>query len=206
MGFSPDAAGRSDLDLACRQLEGIEHWHRARRTAVEAVERGATSREGRMDLSRRLEVLDAQHRALVARTEQQLQGSVEVLRGSVPCRAVVVHRNEWFADRLCTELLACDVDVVARLVNGAEAVGASVAEQPDLLLVEDTLPMLGGEDVVREVRRYCPGTQVAAQVEHEGRVAALLQAGAHTAFPRRSQPAEVAQLLVVLLRDAGLLA
>ena len=190
---------RSDLDLARQQLDAIDRWHAARRAARNAAERSAASREARMDLARRMDVIRAEHRAIVARTDAHLRSSVELLQRNAPRRAIVVHRNSWFTQKVCADLVARQIDVVATLTNGAEAVGAVVAEQPDLLLVEDTLPMLSGEDVVREVRQFAPGTRVGAQVAYDDRIAAILEAGADTAYTRRVPPVDVATGLVALL-------
>ena len=89
--------------------------------------------------------------------------------------------------------------MVARLDNGADAVGLSVAEQPDLLLVEDALAMVPGEQVVRDVRRFCPHTVVAAQASHSGRIGPLLEAGATTVFSRQVSGPDVARAMLRLL-------
>ena len=193
------AGARSDLELAQQQLAAIERWHAARRTAQEAAQLTAASREARMDLARRLDVIRAEHRAIVERTEAHLRRSVELLQSSAPRRAVVVHRNSWFTDTVVGDLLSRSIQVVATLTNGAEAVGTVVAEQPDLLLVEDSLPMMSGEDVVREVRDFSPLTRIAAQVAYDDRIAALLDAGAHAAYTRRVPPRDVAQGLADML-------
>jgi CheY-like chemotaxis protein len=190
---------RSDLDLFRQQLAAIEHWHQARRATQEAAQRTTASRETRMDLARRLDVIRAEHRAIVERTDAQLRSSVELLQRTTTRRAIVVHRNSWFMDKVAADLGLRDIVVVARLTNGAEAVGAVVAEQPDLLLVEDTLPMMSGEDVVREVRTFAPLTRIGAQVAYDDRIAALLEAGAHSAYTRRVPPADVAAALAGLL-------
>ena len=190
---------RSDLELARQQIDAIERWHEARRAAQAAAERTAASREARMDLARRMDVLRAEHRAIVSRTDAHLRASVGLLRNTAPRRAIVVHRSSWFTDKVRADLTRRCITVVAALANGAEAVGAVVAEQPDLVLVEDTLPMISGEDVVREVRRFSPLTRIGAQVAYDDRIASMLDAGAHTAYPRRMPPAEVAEGLAALV-------
>ena len=195
----PTAEARSDLDLARQQLAAIDRWHAARRAAQEAAQRTTASREARMDLARRLDVIRAEHRAIVERTDAQLRTSAELLHRTTPRRAIVVHRNVWFTDKVAADLAQRSIEVVARLANGAEAVGAAVAEQPDLLLVEDSLPMMSGEDVVREVRTFAPLTRIAAQVAYDNRIGAMLEAGAHSAWTRRVPPADVAAALADLL-------
>lgn len=200
---APGTDPRSDLDLARQQLAAIDHWHEARRAAQESAQRTAASREARMDLARRLDIIRAEHRAIVARTDAQLRSSVELLQRTTPRRAIVVHRNSWFMDKVAADLGLRSIEVVARMTNGAEAVGAVVAEQPDLLLVEDSLPMMSGEDVVREVRRFAPLTRIGAQVAYDDRIAAMLEAGAHSACTRRVPPADVAAALAGLLPSRG---
>ncbi len=194
---------RSDLDLARQQLAAIDRWHEARRATRSAAQHTAASREARMDLTRRLDVIRAEHRAIVQRTDAQLRSSVELLQRSTSRRAIVVHRNSWFMEKVAADLDLRGIHVVAMLTNGAEAVGAVVAEQPDLLLVEDSLPMMSGEDVVREVRGFAPLTRIGAQVAYDHRIAAMLEAGAHSAYTRRVPPADVAAALAGLLPTEG---
>jgi len=194
-----DLPPRSELDLAAQQLRAVERFHRARHMCEEAVAAAARSRELRMDSARSMEVLRRQHAALVDRAHEQLRATGHLLRTTVERRVVLAHRNEWLAGVVVRALEDRGVHVVARTDNGADAVGLAVAEQPDLVLVEDTLAMLAGVEVVREVRRFCPDTVVAAQVAHGDRVGQLLDAGATTVFTRRSSPQEIAQSLVRLV-------
>src|SRR5689334_9612201 len=191
---------RLQAEVLADQLRGIAAWNAARRTIERSdQEAAAGSREMRLDLDRRMEVVRRQHEALVRRTEEQLAASARVLRATAPPRALVVHRNEWFKDKLIDCLMDAGVDVVGRLENGADAVGVAVAEQPDLLVVEDKLPMISGEEVVRQVRRFCPSTMSVVQVSYDDAVASALEAGAHSAFTRRVPPADVARELCRLV-------
>jgi hypothetical protein len=144
-----------------------------------------------MDLARRLDVIRAEHRAIVERTDAQLRSSVELLQRTHPAARDRGAPQPWFRTR-CPPTSPRAHRGRGELTNGAEAVGAVVAEQPDLLLVEDSLPMMSGEDVVREVRAFAPLTRIGAQVAHDDRIAAMLEAGAHSAHTRRVPPAEVA--------------
>lgn len=196
-------ASPTELDVAQLQLQALETWHRARRLAERAADVATRSREARMDLDRRLDVIRAQHAAIIARTDEQLRTGAPLLREALPRRAVVAHRNEWFAGKVCAGLEAAGVQVLVRVENGAEAVGVVVAEQPDLLLVEDRLAMLSGEDVVREAREYAPVTVIAAHVAHEDRIGPMLEAGATTAYARRIPPREVVDDVLSLLTRTG---
>ena len=196
---APGWRARTRLDLLHDQLAAIDAWNAARRAAERAAEAelaGTPSRELRLDVSRRLDVVRRQHEALVGRTEQHLRDGAKVSAAPAAARAVVVHRNDWFRGKVAAGLVAAGVEVAAILDNGADAVGIAVAEQPDLLLVEDRLPMLHGDDVLRQVLAYSPRTIAAAQVAFEESAPALLAAGAGVAFPRRVPPGEVVQDLL----------
>lgn len=191
-------ATRDATELIAQQLGAIDSWHRSH--VAQQVSSVPRSREARMDASRRLEVLQRQHAAMVSRADFQLRTSGDVLYRRPVARAVVVHRQEWFLNKVTTGLRLAGIDVIAGLDNGADAVGAVIAEQPDLLLVEDHLPMQSGEEVIRLSRIYAPDTLVAAQVAYDDRIPVVLEAGAKTAFTRRVPPSDVVRDLELLLR------
>ncbi|MCA1711365.1 MAG: hypothetical protein LC789_06900 [Actinobacteria bacterium] len=189
---------RTDTERLIDQLSGIAGWNQTRRE-VELWATESNSREMRMDRSRRLDVIRRQHRALVEATDRQLRDSGDLLRSSAAPRAVVVHRNDWFKGKVGNDLRASGICIVGELSNGADAIGRVVAEQPDLLLVEDKLPLVGGAEVVRDVRRYAPGTLIVVQVENDDDIGQFLEAGARAAFSRRVPPADVAARICELL-------
>lgn len=193
---------RTDVEVLRQQLEGIERFGRSRRAALSADAEPLT-REGRLDAARERDVLERQHQALVAHVHRQLAESGAPFRSVVRRRAVLAHRTPWLAAKVCEGLEAAGVRVVAQLANGADAVGVAVAEQPDLVLVEDALPMVPGPRVVTQVRALCPAAMVAAQVDHGDRLAPLLDAGAAVVFVRRQPPGEVVDALLALLRPVG---
>ena len=190
---------RTELDLAAQQLQAITRFNDARRMAEGAAAAVARSREMRMDVTRSLEVLRREHDAVVRRSHEQLRLTGALLRGTPERRVVIAHRNEWFVGKVAHALRDHGLSVIAQVDNGADAVGIAVAEQPDLLMVEDTLAMVPGEQVVREVRCYCPETLVAAQVAYGDRVGPLLHAGAATVFTRQVPPLDAVRSMLELL-------
>lgn len=186
---------RGEVDVIRDQIGAIERWNTARKASEQAAQAAVGSREGRLDVARRLEVLGRQHEALVARTQEHLRESARTLTSVAPYRAVLVHRKQWFRDKVAEVLRGRGVHVMTGLENGADAVGFVIAEQPDLLLVEDSLSMMSGEDVLRSVLPYSPRTVCVAQVAHEDRVGALLEAGARAVWTRRAAPEDVATAL-----------
>lgn len=190
---------RDPVELVARQLRAIEMFTKARAAAELAQQAKGRAREARMDAERRLDVLRREHQAIVAQTHAQLTMSTSLLTTSVQPRIVVAHRNEWFVSKLSAVLAEHGVRVAAQVDNGAEAVGAALSEQPDLVLVEDKLAMLPGEEVVREIRSYCPDSVVAVHADYNDRVGVLLEAGARAVYTRQVPPADVAMALLDLV-------
>ena len=189
-------APTSPLDLTVRQLDAIAAFHEVRR----GVERLARTDEAWIDGVVRLAVLSREHAALVARVSEHLQASGNPLRCRSQARAIVVHRRDAFVDAIGRLLAESGVDVVLRTDNGADAVGAAIAEQPDLVLVEENPAILSGEEVIREIRRFAPTAVLASQVSTGDRVGALLDAGASLVFSRRVTSARVVADALTLLR------
>jgi CheY-like chemotaxis protein len=186
---------RSDLELLADQLQAIEAWHVARRAAEQATESRTLTREMRLDVSRRMEARRREQQALLDCAAAQLLEGRQRLGGPRP-RAVLIHRNAWFCERVTSRLIELGVEVIAHRDNGADGIGVAVVEQPDLLLVEDALPTVPGLEVVRRVHRLAPHTVVGAHVAYADGVTAMLEAGATAAWTRQVPPADVAHGLV----------
>jgi CheY-like chemotaxis protein len=190
---------RSDTDVLVDQVRGIDSWNVARRAAEASLAESGDSREARLDAARRADVLRRVQQAVIDRTAMQLRISVRLLGQFAPPRVLLAHRNEWFRGTVGQALLDAGVDVVSELENGADAVGAAIAEQPDVVLLEDRLPMIGAVDVIRWIAEHAPSTVCAVQVASEHDIKGFLDAGARGAFSRRIPPADVAHELAALL-------
>lgn len=163
--------------LLCRQVEAIDAWHARRREREAADVSRADTREVRIDRRWRSDVLRREHAVIVEHCDAHLRAA-----GDSPWRdsphAVVVHRHPWAAERLASALQQRGIRVVAVLDNGADAVGAVVVDQPELIVLSDVLPMVSGLEVVREVRALAPATRAAVLVEHAWTAEQLAKAGA----------------------------
>lgn len=189
---------RDDVQRLADQLAALERWHDRRRRTEEVVELRGLNREFRLDLERRQMVRARQHQALLDRAAAQLASSEKLLQARPP-RAVLVHRNDWLRGKIAEGLTSAGVEVVAQLSDGADAVGVTVVEQPDLLLVEDALPTMNGVEVIQVVQEFSAGTRLAAHAGTDTQLTGLLDAGAVKAFPRRTPPATIAQELAGLV-------
>lgn len=197
------ATPRSLAEIVEAQLTAIEAWHRARRASETAAESIELTREMRLDLSRRMQARRREQDAVIARAEEHLRDSAQVLGAREGVRAVIAHRNAWLRDKVATRLTERGVIVVGTFEDGADVSGAMVVEQAELLLVEDRLPTLPGVDVVRRVRAFSPLTVVGAQVLDSGSVPVFTDAGAQAVFTRRVPPVDIADQLIDCLAGGG---
>ncbi|MBW8801467.1 MAG: hypothetical protein JF597_50390 [Streptomyces sp.] len=179
-------------------------WHAAFRRHLEQDQRTAVeaTREMRLDARRRVEALQRTQRALQDRADRSVQESHAILHAR-PARAMLVHRNEWLRTKLSVGLQIEGLEVLGEFADGADGLGSAIAEQPDLLVVEDRLPSVSGLELVRQAQHYLPRALVAAQVEDERGIAPMLEAGARAVFSRRVPPALLAQQIAGHLRNAA---
>jgi DNA-binding NarL/FixJ family response regulator len=78
-----------------------------------------------------------------------------------PIRIVLVEDNQVFREALELLLgLRSDVEVVASVGDGTEAVPACKAYEPDVVLMDYRLPGLDGVQATLAVRAACPDTAV----------------------------------------------
>lgn len=194
---------RTEADLAEQQLAGIDRFMHALDVFDCASATEQLSRGQQLDRARQEDVMRRQRQALVTQAHHQLEATGEPLGHLAQRRVVIAHRNGWFASEVTQTLEAEGVRVTGWLEDGADPVGAVVAEQPDVALVEDALAMVPAEHVVEAVREFCASTLVVAQVAYGDRVGPLLEAGATAVFTRSVPPADVAQRIVELLSEHG---
>lgn len=190
---------RPPLLLLEQQLAAYAQWRRFVRER-ETEHTAPVSREDQLDAQRRLQALRRADEALVARTEQSLREPRRVaVAGPALPRAVLVHRNPWVREVVAATLAGAGVEVLACLEDGADGLGVVVAEQPDLLLLEDALPSLPGMAVLRAVVTLSPATLVTLQVARGDAVGRATDAGAAEAHARTVPPAELARSLARLV-------
>jgi DNA-binding NarL/FixJ family response regulator len=80
---------------------------------------------------------------------------------SDPVRILLVEDNKVFREALELLLgLRSDVEVVAAVGDGPEAVSACVELHPDVIVLDFRLPAMDGVQVTAAVKAACPGTAV----------------------------------------------
>ena len=190
----PLYARRTAAQLRQDRRRGIAAWREAV-TLSEQQPAGRESREASTEARRRLEALQLTNATL----ERRAEGVALADTGTV--RAVVVHRLEWMRERLAAGLSDHGIAVIGSEQDGAVALGITIAEQPDLLVVEDRLPSVPAVELVRSLKLFAPSTLAAAQVEHPDAGEALIEAGAAAVFSRRIPPQDVCAQLALCLRE-----
>jgi hypothetical protein len=188
------------LELATLQLAAIERWTAARaaRTA-DLQRRNGRSREQQMDADRQLRVLDAVHSALVAVLDEHLKRTGGALLAHGTARLVTLNRNDWFAGKLAAAAAELGITTLARPTSGAAAFGAMIAEQPELIVIEDTTTMIPALEIIEEVRAFSPHTHVVLQVGDGSRTGDFLDAGVSAVVHRCLLPGDVAAKLAELV-------
>lgn len=180
-------------ELIEARRHAVEAWGRARR-AVEAV---VGSCHPGPELQRLHDARRREERALHDRVERLLRRSEQL--APLQVRAVLAHRDLRLVGDVAKRLTAAGVQVVGAFSDGADAAGTIVAEQPDLVLVQDELPTMSGLDVLDRVRTFCPDAVLGAQVADHGGIGAYVDAGARAVFTQRVPADEVAERLLECL-------
>jgi DNA-binding NarL/FixJ family response regulator len=81
--------------------------------------------------------------------------------GNGPIRVVLVEDNQVFREALELLLgLQQDIEVVASVADGSDAVPACRHHRPDVVVMDYRLPGLDGVEATKAVLASCPGTAV----------------------------------------------
>ena len=123
-----------------------------------------------------------------------------------PARVLLVEDNQVFREALELLLgLRPDIEVVASIGDGSEAVEAAREHEPDVVLMDYRLPGIDGVQATAAVREACPGARVVCLTgaADEREVEALYEAGA-IACLRKDQ--ELEEIVAAIQRAAGRLA
>jgi DNA-binding NarL/FixJ family response regulator len=120
-----------------------------------------------------------------------------------PIRIVIVEDNQVFREALELLLeLRSDVEVVASVGDGVDAVGACKAYEPDVVLMDYRLPGLDGVQATTAVREACPDVAVVCLTAsaNAAEMEALLEAGAVECL---TKDAELDRIIDAITRAAG---
>ncbi len=90
-----------------------------------------------------------------------------------------------------------DMRVIACVQDSREAVRHSIAEQPDIVLIDHAMPLLNGAEATHLIRERCPDTHVIVLSMYSNRVHVMraLQAGASGYVLKKSAAKEVVEAI-----------
>lgn len=94
------------------------------------------------------------------------------------------------------------IEVVAEAGNGLAAIAEVRQHRPDLLLLDVSMPMAGGVEVLIETRRWSPDTKVVVLtgISAVGLISDLIEAGVDGLFSKASSNDELYEKLPLILR------
>ena len=86
--------------------------------------------------------------------------------------------------------------------NGWEAVRLCEALRPDLVVLDMSMPLMGGVQATRRIREIAPATVVAmlSMDDHKGLVATAIQAGARAFILKSEAPERLVPAIRAILR------
>ncbi|MGY1772505.1 response regulator [Blastococcus sp. SYSU D00813] len=122
-----------------------------------------------------------------------------------PIRVLVVDDHASFREMLVDFLSTQDgIDVVGECEDGSQVQPAVARLRPDVVLMDLSMPVVGGEEATRILRAAQPDVRVVV-LTAEGAAAAerARAAGAHALVPKDADPEALVQCLRSLITDGG---
>ena len=110
-------------------------------------------------------------------------------------RVLVVDDHTIVRDGICALLaLVGDMEVVGEAGNGSEALKMVKALEPDVVLMDIAMPIMGGLEATRRIRKEFPRTRVLALTQHDDKefVFPVIEAGASGFISKVAASSELA--------------
>ena len=128
--------------------------------------------------------------------------------------AIIADDHDIVRDGLRAALESSDLlelltlNIVAETSNGFETLAAVKEHQPDLLLLDLTMPLSGGAEVYTDVRRWSPKTKVVvySSVTAPGLLSMLVSAGVDGMFAKGGSNKLLYEKLPLILRGGRFIA
>lgn len=96
------------------------------------------------------------------------------------------------------------VEIVAEAENGLQTIEGVKAHRPDLLILDVSMPIASGAEIVTDVQRWSPDTRIVvySAVTSPGLLAHLIESGVHGLFAKGSDATGMLAALPLILRGA----
>jgi len=94
-----------------------------------------------------------------------------------------------------------ELEVCGEAVDGKDALEKTMAQAPDLIILDINMPVMNGLDVLRQIVRYRPQTKILAFSVHDSKqiVEEILAAGAHSYLSKATAGQHLVQEVRLLL-------
>jgi DNA-binding NarL/FixJ family response regulator len=110
-------------------------------------------------------------------------------------RVLVVDDHTIVRDGICALLaLVGDIEVVGEAVNGSEALKMVAQLQPDVVLMDIAMPIMGGLEATRRITKEFPKTRVLVITQHDDKeyVFPVIESGASGLISKAAASSELA--------------
>lgn len=96
------------------------------------------------------------------------------------------------------------VEIVAEAENGLQTIEGVKTHRPDLLILDVSMPIASGGEIVVDLQRWSPDTKIVVYtaVTSPGLLAHLIEAGVHGLFAKGSDASGLLTALPLILRGA----
>ena len=103
--------------------------------------------------------------------------------------------------------LAADIDIVGEAADGREAVEKVRDLEPDIVLMDLAMPVMGGLEATRRIRKEFPATKVLALTQYDDSeyVIPVIEAGARGFVTKMSSSSELAIAIQAIYRGESFL-
>ena len=103
--------------------------------------------------------------------------------------------------------LVADIEVVGEAADGREALEKVRRLMPDIVLMDLAMPIMGGLEATRRIRRECPATKVLALTQYDDSeyVIPVIEAGARGFVTKMSSSSELASAIQAVYKGDSFL-
>ncbi|OGO20393.1 MAG: DNA-binding response regulator [Chloroflexi bacterium RBG_16_50_9] len=110
-------------------------------------------------------------------------------------KVLVVDDHTIVRDGICALLaLSGDIEVVGAAANGSEALKKVKELAPDVVLMDIAMPIMGGLEATRRIKKECPGTKVLVLTQYDDKeyVFPVIESGASGFISKAAASSELA--------------
>ena len=121
----------------------------------------------------------------------------------VKVRVLIADKESLFCEGVCALLKTReDIEVVGEASNGRETVERVRQQVPDIVLMNITMPVIDGAEVIHQIHKENSNIKVllVSQYEDEERVLSGLKAGASGYIPKRATASDLVSAILAIYR------